>query len=65
MEEKRIVQIARDKSPTGRRSIGPSRIRWCDNLSTDAGEEEEEVTVLTKHVYLLKNFNEFSLCKSQ
>ena len=37
MEEKRIVRIARDKSPTGRRSIGRPRKRWCDNLSTDAG----------------------------
>ena len=37
MEEKRIVRIARDKSPTGRRSIGRLRKRSCDNLSPDAG----------------------------
>ena len=33
MKEERIVRIARDKSPTGRRSIGRPRKRWCDNVS--------------------------------
>ncbi|CAG9835898.1 unnamed protein product [Diabrotica balteata] len=32
MEETRLVRIARDNSPKGRRSIGRPRKRWSDNL---------------------------------
>lgn len=32
MTEQRIVKIARDKSPGGRRSIGRPRKRWNDDL---------------------------------
>ena len=35
MTEERIVKIARDKSPTGRRRAGRSRKRWSDNLPKD------------------------------
>ena len=33
MEDTRVVKIARDKSPLGRRSIGRPRKRWSDNLT--------------------------------
>lgn len=32
MAEDRLVRVARDKSPSGRRSIGRPRKRWCDGL---------------------------------
>lgn len=35
MDHERMVRIARDKSPTGRRSIGRPRKRWSDNLTTN------------------------------
>ena len=33
MKDTRVVKIARDKSPLGRRSIGRPRNRWNDNLT--------------------------------
>lgn len=33
MDENRMVRIARDKSPLGRRSLGRPRKRWSDNLT--------------------------------
>ena len=33
MDNRRIVRVARDKSPLGRRSLGRPRKRWSDNLS--------------------------------
>ena len=35
MDQERIVRIARDKSPAGRRSMGRPRKRWSDNLTID------------------------------
>jgi hypothetical protein len=32
MGERRLVKIARDRSPNGRRSVGRPRKRWSDNL---------------------------------
>lgn len=33
MDQRRIVRIARDESPIGRRSLGRPRKRWSDNLT--------------------------------
>lgn len=35
MDDRRIVKIARDKSPLGGRSVGRPRKRWSDNLNAE------------------------------
>lgn len=48
MDEKRIVRIARDKSPLRRRSTGRPRKRWSNTMVIEIEKEEVEEGLLKK-----------------